>query len=439
VERWRSDCGCTDGGHPGWNQRWRGPLRSALDLARGAVKQHFFTAGQACFSNPEAALMAYGEVLVAPQKAESFAAAHFLGNNAAPDKVDTAWKLLAMQEQSLASFASCAWFFDDIARIEPENAMTFALRALGIMQETGGDSGALESFSGELQKCASNQHEYGSGKDVFTSEVLPRRDDAATLCLMAWLLLVFGNRTPKPGAPSSYAWPEVSVELIADTDGHSQEGTAIIRTSHERIGSRYSWRIVSPSSFHEPNLPFTALADAAMTIWPEGAPQHQAITRKVGELSQPMSDLLLSSCLEYREQVTGPELQALARHAASLIRPWREAQHDIIRPEFWTGFMPYLAVEYIMNDTLSETQQSQLEQILSLHLPGKAKILTAELVRRHMLSALESHNRDDATLAAWTRRVNRIIPDMDWWAVQNSVWELGREKYPALAGEFGFA
>jgi alpha-amylase/alpha-mannosidase (GH57 family) len=31
IKRWRADCGCNTGQRPDWNQKWRGPLRDALD------------------------------------------------------------------------------------------------------------------------------------------------------------------------------------------------------------------------------------------------------------------------------------------------------------------------------------------------------------------------------------------------------------------------
>ncbi|MCL6482072.1 MAG: DUF3536 domain-containing protein, partial [Firmicutes bacterium] len=41
VERWRSDCGCNTGGHPGWNQAWRAPLREALDWLRDTLAPRY--------------------------------------------------------------------------------------------------------------------------------------------------------------------------------------------------------------------------------------------------------------------------------------------------------------------------------------------------------------------------------------------------------------
>ncbi|MBK7109013.1 MAG: DUF3536 domain-containing protein [Bacteroidetes bacterium] len=37
VERWRSNCGCSDGANKDFHQKWREPLRNALNWLRDEV------------------------------------------------------------------------------------------------------------------------------------------------------------------------------------------------------------------------------------------------------------------------------------------------------------------------------------------------------------------------------------------------------------------
>src|SRR3989442_7081884 len=52
VGRWIRDCGCHTGGEPGWNQRWRTPLRQALDFLRDETAKHFEATRGRLFVDP---------------------------------------------------------------------------------------------------------------------------------------------------------------------------------------------------------------------------------------------------------------------------------------------------------------------------------------------------------------------------------------------------
>ena len=62
VERWRSDCGCKMRGD--WHQKWRAPLREALDALKDQLDHLFSTRGRECFPNPWAARDAFIEVIL---------------------------------------------------------------------------------------------------------------------------------------------------------------------------------------------------------------------------------------------------------------------------------------------------------------------------------------------------------------------------------------
>ncbi len=461
VERWRSDCGCSDGGHAGWNQQWRAPLRRALDSMRQGVEKHFAAAGAHCLRDPYAALLAYGEVLADPGKRDAFAAAWFTGDSLAQDK---AWKLLAMQELSLAAFASCAWFFDDISRIEPENALTFALRAMELIFETKGPDLRADLMR-ELETAFSNQPETGTGKDIFQRDIMPRHKDPAALCLLAWALLESEGGFACGERSVLCAWPNISVEIFAGDEsapafggsgGHGQ-GRAVLRTRHQEMGKSYLWRFEPPARTCLQEGNGTSPGAYRMFVRPEEGGEEQS--RTLNELARPMRDFLLTLHLENLECRNRPALRAAAVHALRLSDPWLGSQHELSRPEFWAALIPYLPLESLCLEDLSEQQRVQVKTILSLHLPPSAKALSEHLLREAFLQALATPERpapqagsrclrtrykthepccpaepySDARLAAWARQVHALLPDMDWWAVQNRIWEKGPDSCPLLA------
>src|SRR5439155_7960203 len=107
VGRWKEDCGCTTRSHPGWNQRWRAPLRAALDLLRGRLDDVFERRGAKVLKDPRSARDAYVGVVLGSRSRGEFAAQHGTG-----DPVG-AFTLRGCRRHALAVFTSCGWFFAD--------------------------------------------------------------------------------------------------------------------------------------------------------------------------------------------------------------------------------------------------------------------------------------------------------------------------------------
>ncbi len=171
VERWRSDCGC--GAVEGRHQRWRKPLRDALDALRGRLAALYEEKAAGLMPDPWAARDAYAAVVLDRSDASvaRFLAAH------APGAADEAAKmrtltLLEMQRHALMMYTSCGWFFDELSRLEPVQILLYAARALSLARSLGADF--EPELVAALAKAPSNEAAYGDGAGVWEKLVQPR-------------------------------------------------------------------------------------------------------------------------------------------------------------------------------------------------------------------------------------------------------------------------
>src|SRR2546427_13201081 len=121
VERWRAECGCRAAPERAMHQRWRAPLRAALDWLSGELHAVFERDGRPL--TPE------------------------------------------LERHALRMFTSCGWFFDDIAGIESVIVLRSAARAIEL---AGPDASRLEA--GLLERLAlapSNDPAVRSGRELF--------------------------------------------------------------------------------------------------------------------------------------------------------------------------------------------------------------------------------------------------------------------------------
>ena len=173
VGRWKEDCGCSTGGHPGWNQKWRKPLRDALDYLRDELIVVFENEGQKYFDNVWNVRNKYINVILDRNEmnVKKFQQENFKPDLTDDDKVH-AMELLEIQRQAMLMYTSCGWFFSEISGIETVQIMKYAARAMQLAARFTSKN-LEEKFLEILSQAKSNIPEFGTGKDIFERFVKP--------------------------------------------------------------------------------------------------------------------------------------------------------------------------------------------------------------------------------------------------------------------------
>jgi alpha-amylase/alpha-mannosidase (GH57 family) len=173
VERWRSNCGCNSGGHPGWNQEWRAPLREALDWLRDTLAPRFENQARSSLKDPWAARNEYIDVVL-DRSTESMG--RFLAKHAVRELDEnertTVLKLLELQRHAMLMYTSCGWFFDELSGIETVQVIQYAGRTVQLAQDVLGDE-TEKHFAELLGKAKSNLPEHQDGASIYQKWVKP--------------------------------------------------------------------------------------------------------------------------------------------------------------------------------------------------------------------------------------------------------------------------
>ncbi len=174
VGRWKEDCGCSTGGHPGWNQKWREPLRNALDYLRDELAKVFEAEGPKYFNdNPWTIRNKYIDVIL---DRNYITIRKFQKENFKPDLTEEqkvkGMELLEIQRQAMLMYTSCGWFFSEISGIETVQIMKYAARAMQLVARFTNEDFETH-FKDILSQAKSNIAEFGTGKDIYERFVKP--------------------------------------------------------------------------------------------------------------------------------------------------------------------------------------------------------------------------------------------------------------------------
>ena len=233
IGRWHTDCGCHTGGKPGWTQRWRKPLREALDGLRDEAALGFERLSGDLTADPWALRNGYIELLGDPTADRGAFFERYLGRRISQPAQLRLLRLLEMQRSSMLMYTSCGWFFSELSGIETVQVMRYAGRLLDQLDRLG--ISYRSRFLEALGEAKSNLPGKGTGADIFRHEVQPTRVTTAAIAAHIGISILAADLPPS-GAVAAHRYE--LAEVRKRQAGRLRLATGLVSLETERTGAR---------------------------------------------------------------------------------------------------------------------------------------------------------------------------------------------------------
>jgi alpha-amylase/alpha-mannosidase (GH57 family) len=461
VRRWHADCGCNSGGRPGWNQRWRQPLRDALDWLRDQLAPAFEAKAMELLKDPWQARDEYISVILdrSDENVASFFQ-HQGRHKLRDDEQIACLRLLELQRHAMLMFTSCGWFFDELSGIETVQVMQYASRALQLAQN------ALEmdlepAFLERLAKAPSNLREFHNGRRIYERFVKPALVDREHLGAHFAVSSLF-EEYPQKARIYEFTFEQEHRDLFKNAKARLLVGRAKVSFDTTRGSDVFSYAAMLRGDYDincgvryfRGEEAFQQLLKDFKQAFEEE--DYEQVTRlmeqQFGESHYSLQSLFRDEQRKILDQIfalTAQDLESRYRQIADQFRPLMRFLRGIgapLPPALQTAAVFILNTELRRKFTKDDPDPNRLRTLLEeahtsnieLHRDALGYAFKAYLDRQLVRLAEDANN---VSLLARTAEIAEIVRTMDievnLWKTQNLYFRLLKEVAPARLEQAG--
>lgn len=448
VGRWQADCGCNSGGRPGWNQRWRQPLREALDWLRDQVGPAYEQKARAFFKDPWQARDEYIAVILdrSEDSITRFLQTH-TNRKLDEEQQVHCLRMLELQRHAMLMYTSCGWFFDELSGIETVQIIQYAGRVIQLAQNVL-DLDLEAAFLDRLARARSNLPEHRDGRHIYERFVKPAIVDREHLGAHFAVSSLFENY-PDQARIYRYTFEQEHRELFKSGAARLLIGRARVSVETTRAADVFSYAALLRGDYEincgvryfRGGKAFQKLQTDFATAFNGG--EFDTVTRLMeehfGESHYSLKSLFRDEQRKILDQILaamGKDLESRYRQIADQFSPLMRFLKDIGAP------MPAAlrtAAIFILNTELRRQFESddpdaaRIRELLEEQRADGVELYREELaysVKSHLDRRLEqlTAKPEHAALLARTAEIAALVRTMDLelnlWKTQNLFFKL---------------
>ena len=461
VERWRSDCG-DNMSHAGWNQKWRKPLREAMDWLRDTLAPDYERDAAQYLTDPWGARNDYIEVILNRSR-ENIEA--FLVNHAkkqfTEDEKRRVIKLLELQRHTMLMYTSCGWFFDEISGLEAVLVMMYAARAMQLAEELFGSD--LESkYMQILEQAPSNIPEFQNGAKIYNIFVRPAVVDFAKISAQNTIRELFADNIKT--APLTAKMPNCCFQTNIDNIEKRDDGKFRLITNRTTVASSITldqqtfscaaiWmgdhNVTCGSRPDLQNRSFNTIRKKMITCFEKGQINEiiVALSKYFGQNNYSLKDLFKDDQRYILEYIVADGLKK-AKDLYDIVYHDNSAMLRFMKENHIPSPKPLLsAAEIVLNmdmEQLLSAKTTDLEKLrkfisdseyLSVTLDSELLgFLASEKIADEINKLAEAPQNLETlnTVTALIRMVKELPIKLNLWQSQNIAFKIAQNQYQAL-------